>query len=148
LGFKSGMLLSADAVKTYILPQYRRIINLVHSKEKFFLWHFCGCIFEVMDDVIDLGIDAKHSNEDVIAPYDKWIDLYNDKIGLLGGVDVDILCQKTSRKIEDIVYNRGQEYRQAANGYALGSGNSIPNYVPAEGYLAMIEAAQKIRMSE
>ena len=40
---------------------------------------------------------------------------------------------------------RGTKYRRLARGYALGSGNSIPDYVPVEGYLAMIRAAQAIR---
>ena len=26
-----------------------------------------------MDDIIDFGIDAKHSNEDAIAPFETWI---------------------------------------------------------------------------
>ncbi len=46
--------------------------------------------------------------------------------------------------MEDVVA-KGTRFRRNAQGYALGSGNSIPEYVPAEGYLAMIEAAQKIR---
>jgi uroporphyrinogen decarboxylase len=35
-----------------------------------------------------------------------------------------------------------------AKGYALGSGNSIPDYVPVDGYLAMIEAARRVRKDE
>jgi hypothetical protein len=31
---------------------------------------------------------------------------------------------------------------------ALGSGNSIPAYVPVEGYLAMVRAAQALRAEE
>jgi len=46
------------------------------------------------------------------------------------------------------VFEKGSRFRAAANGYALGSGNSIPDYVPVDGYLAMIEAAKKIRKSE
>jgi uroporphyrinogen decarboxylase len=101
-----------------------------------------------MEDVIALGIDAKHSNEDIIAPFDDWIRLYGQRIGLLGGIDVDILCQKSPVEITEIVYEKGRRYRTSANGYALGSGNSIPEYVPVEGYLAMIEAAHKIRTEE
>lgn len=107
--------------------------------------HSCGKIFAIMDDVIALGIDAKHSNEDNIAPFDRWISLYGDRIGLLGGIDVDLLCLKTPAEIMDDVYEKGIRFRAAAQGYALGSGNSIPEYVPVEGYLAMIEAVQKIR---
>ena len=101
-----------------------------------------------MDDVIALGIGAKHSNEDAIAPFDEWIERYGDRIGLLGGIDVDILCQNTPDVIVDDVFEKGTRFRQAANGYALGSGNSIPDYVPVEGYMAMIEAAQMIRAYE
>jgi uroporphyrinogen decarboxylase len=98
-----------------------------------------------MDDVIALGINAKHSNEDIIAPFDQWVALYGDRIGLLGGIDVDLLCQKQPAEIIDEVFEKGKRFRAAARGYALGSGNSIPDYVPVEGYLAMIEAARKIR---
>jgi len=95
-----------------------------------------------MDDVIALGINAKHSNENAIAPYDQWISLYGDRIGLLGGFDVDLLCLNEPTEIVDIVFEKGSRFRAAANGYALGSGNSIPDYVPVDGYLAMIEAAK------
>ena len=43
------------------------------------------------------------------------------------------------------VVDQGTRYRAKANGFALGSGNSIPDYVPVDGYLAMIEAAKHIR---
>jgi uroporphyrinogen decarboxylase len=148
LGFKTSTLVSPTTIRAHILPQYKRVIDLVHASGHPFLWHSCGSIFAIMDDVIALGIDAKHSNEDVIAPYDKWISLYGDRIGLLGGIDVDTLCQKSPQEIVDEVVEKGQRFREAANGYALGSGNSIPDYVPVEGYLAMIEAAQQIRASE
>ena len=101
-----------------------------------------------MDDVIALGINAKHSNEDAIAPYDEWITRYNAHIGLLGGIDVDLLCQKAPAEITNDVYEKGRRFRAAARGYALGSGNSIPDYVPVDGYLAMIEGANRIRSEE
>ena len=101
-----------------------------------------------MDDAIALGIDAKHSNEDQIAPFDEWITRYNDRIGLLGEIDVDILCRKSPEEVFDLVVEKGLRFRNMARGYALGSGNSIPEYVPVEGYLAMLRAAQEIRDHE
>jgi len=98
-----------------------------------------------MEDVIALGIDAKHSNEDIIALFDYWIECYGDRIGLLGDIDVDLLCQQPPDEIRWQVYEKGQHFWAATRAYALGSGNSIPEYVLVEGYLAMIEAAQAIR---
>jgi uroporphyrinogen decarboxylase len=148
LGFKTSTLVSPRTIRQNILPQYKRVIDLIKGAGKPFLWHSCGKIFSIMDDVIDLGINAKHSNEDVIAPYEEWITRYGDRIGLLGGIDVDILCMKSTSDIFEDVFEKGTRYRAMAKGYALGSGNSIPEYVPADGYLAMIEAAHKIRELE
>ncbi|GAB4311639.1 MAG: hypothetical protein Kow0059_01810 [Candidatus Sumerlaeia bacterium] len=148
LGFKTGTLISPAAIRDHIIPQYRRVIGLIRGRGYPFLWHSCGCIFAVMDDVIALGINAKHSNEDIIAPYEDWIRRYGERIGLVGGIDVDILCQHRPDEVFEIVRERGRRYRSLARGYALGSGNSIPDYVPVEGYLAMIRAAQALRAED
>lgn len=148
LGFKTSTLISPRTIRQHILLQYQRVIELVKGASKPFLWHSCGRIFPIMEDMIALGIDAKHSNEDIIAPFDEWIARYGERIGLLGGIDVDLLCQKTPAAIVEQVFEKGRRFRVAARGYALGSGNSIPEYVPIEGYLAMIEGAQHIRLSE
>jgi uroporphyrinogen decarboxylase len=59
-----------------------------------------------------------------------------------------VLCRKEPAGITGEVYEKGRRFRAAAQGYALGSGNSIPDYVPVEGYLAMLEAARRIRADE
>ena len=144
LGFKSSLLTNPSTIKKQILPQYKRVIDLIHDAGLPFLWHSCGCIFEIMEDVIALGIDVKHSNEDAIAPFDRWIEDYGDRIGLLGGFDMDFLCEKSSDEVYEAVVEQGERFRNNAQGYALGSGNSIPDYVPVPNYLAMVRAAQTI----
>jgi len=67
---------------------------------------------------------------------------------LLGGIDLDLLCQETPAEIIEDVYAKGKRFRTAAQGFALGSGNSIPDYVPVDGYMAMIEGAKRIRSEE
>ncbi len=145
LGFKTGTLIQPAALRQHVFPQYRRVIDAVHAAGKPFLWHSCGHIFAVMEDAIAAGIDAKHSNEDIIAPFDRWIQQYGARIGLLGGVDLDLLCQQPPDQIVASVLERGARWRAAARGFALGSGNSIPDYVPVEGYLALLEGAQRLR---
>jgi uroporphyrinogen decarboxylase len=148
LGFKTSTLVSPAILREHVFPQYQRIIGLIKGAQKPFLWHSCGKIFSVMEDVIALGINAKHSNEDTIAPFDEWIARYGDRIGLLGGIDVDLLCQESPETISKTVLEKGRRFRDTACGYALGSGNSIPDYVPVEGYLAMIQSAQALRLED
>ena len=148
LGYKTSTMLSPDTIRAHILPQYKRVIDLVHAADKKFLLHSCGCIFDVMEDIIATGIDAKHSNEDQIAPFDKWINLYNNRIGLFGGIDVNTLCTKKYEEVYAEVLEKGTAFRNTARGYGIGSGNSIPGYVPVEGFQAMLDAVFEIRARE
>lgn len=145
LGYKTSTMLAPTTIRRFIIPQYKRVVDLVHGCGKKFLLHSCGCIFEVMEDLIALGIDAKHSNEDQIAPFEEWIDSYGDRIGLFGGIDVSSLCVNGHDDIYREVLDKGTRFRRKAKGYGIGSGNSIPEYVPVEGFMAMVEAVQEIR---
>lgn len=148
LGYKSSTLLEPDTIKTHILPQYKKIVSIVHGANKKFLLHSCGNIFNIMEDIIDCDIDAKHSNEDEIAPFEKWIELYSNRIGLFGGIDVNTLCLNKYDDVYKIVLEKGEKYRKSANGYGIGSGNSIAEYVPVEGFQAMIDAVKELRRIE
>lgn len=144
LGFKSTTLLPPGEIRALIIPQYQRIIGEVHAAGKPFLLHSCGCIFDVMEDLIRAGIDAKHSNEDQIAPFPVWVERYGSRIGNFGGIDTDAVCmlrgQEMYRYIEAVV-----KQSVGHGGFAFGSGNSIPDYVPVEGYLSMNKAVRTIR---
>ncbi len=59
---------------------------------------------------------------------------------MLGGLDLNILAAGTP----DEVRARTRQLIETCNPrgrYAIGSGNSIPSYIPVENYLAMIEEA-------
>ncbi len=145
LGYKSSTLLSEHDIKKLIIPQYKKIIAIVHSYQKPFLLHSCGCIFNVMEDIInEAKIDAKHSNEDAIAPFSEWTEKFGQKIGNFGGIDMDVLCQKTETQIRDYTLDILEKTAQC-RGVAYGSGNSIPDYVPVKGYLAMNKAIRQFR---
>jgi len=148
LGHKTSTLLEPDIIRQHIFPQYKKVIDLIHRSGKKFLLHSCGNIFPLMEDIINLGIDAKHSNEDQIAPFPVWIEKYSDRIGLFGGFDLNLLVLEKPETVCQTVLDRGIQYRKTAKGYGLGSGNSIPGYIPVDGFMAMIEAVKKIRRNE
>jgi uroporphyrinogen decarboxylase len=144
MGFKSTTLLSKESTKADILPMYKPIIDLVHSYNKPFLLHSCGNIFSVMDDIISTGINAKHSNEDQIALFPEWVTRYGDKIGNFGGIDVNVICNYDKSEMREYITDVFNQCK-GRGGFAFGSGNSIPDYVPMEGYLNMLEIVQEIQ---
>lgn len=145
LGFNTASLISTDDIVNLVLPQYRRVTDLVHGTGRPFLLHSCGNLFKVFEQIIDIArIDAKHSNEDSIAHFRTWVERYGDRIGNFGGIDTDVLCQKTPDEIRAYVLDC-LENVAGRGGIAFSSGNSIPDYVPTDGYLAMIEAVRDWR---
>jgi uroporphyrinogen decarboxylase len=141
MGFRTGTLISPDDLREFCLPWHERIAALVHSRGLPYFLHSCGNIEAVMPDLLSaVRVDGKHSFEDAILPVEKFQEKYGDRIAALGGLDVHILASATPegvrQKTRALIETCGQRGR-----YAIGSGNSIPSYVPAENYLAMIEEA-------
>ncbi|MEI8205448.1 MAG: uroporphyrinogen decarboxylase family protein [Kiritimatiellales bacterium] len=144
LGFRSSTLLRPDEIRKQIIPQYKRVIDLVHSYQKPFLLHSCGKIYDVMDDLIAAGINAKHSNEDAIDPFDVWVNRYGDRIGNFGGVEMNIMTINTPAEVKAYVYNLLEKV-SGHGGIAIGTGNQISSYTEPANWIAMTEAVREWR---
>ena len=140
-GFKTQTRLSPDSLREYVFPWHCRIVEAIHNAGKPAILHSCGYLEPVMDDIINvMKYDAKHSFEDNIYPVEQAYKELNGQIGILGGIDMDFLCRKTPEEI----YRRSKnmlELSSSKGGYALGSGNSIPEYIKYENFKAMTDAA-------
>jgi len=144
LGFRSSTLLQPDDIRKHIIPQYKRVIDLVHSHGKPFLLHSCGKIYDVMDDLISAGIDAKHSNEDAIDTFDVWVSRYGDRIGNFGGVEMNIMTLNTPDEVKAYVRALLPKV-EGRGGIAIGTGNQISFYTEPANFIAMTEAVREWR---
>lgn len=144
-GFKTQPMLSPADLRTYVFPWHRRIVAAIHAAGMPAILHSCGNPSEIMDDVVDgMEYDGRHSYEDTIQPVEQAYEQYGGRIAILGGIDVDFVVRSTP----DAVYQRSREMLERTagrGGYALGTGNSVPEYVPAENYAAMVWAAVESR---
>lgn len=140
-GFKTHTLFHPADMRRFVFPWHKRIVKTVHQAGKPAILHSCGYFEKVIEDVIeDMGFDARHSYEDSIMSVEDAYDRYHTRIALLGGIDLDFVCRSSPQEI----YQRSKAMlaRSASGGsYALGTGNSVPEYVPDENYLALIRAA-------
>jgi uroporphyrinogen decarboxylase len=143
-GFKTQPMLSPDDMRRYVVPWHKRIVEIAHKARKPAVMHVCGNIASLMDDIIDVvGYDGKHSYEDAIMPVEQAYAEYGQRIAIMGGIDMDFMTRSTPEE----VYKRSKAMieRTGCKGYALGTGNSVPEYIPDENYFAMIAAAIETR---
>jgi len=146
LGYKTGTLVSPKDMREFILPLHKRLAGIIHSYNKPCILHSCGNLTSIMEDIIDyVGIDAKHSYENVIMPVAEFAKLYKGRISVLGGFDVNRLIRSSQDEIR--IHTRFLLNELGCpGGYALGSGNSIPEYVPSSNYLTMLDEGWKARL--
>lgn len=139
-GFKTQSMFPIDLMEKFVYPCHKRIADMIHAKGKPMILHSCGYPVEVMDGIVDtIGYDGKHSYEDGIVPVEDAYERWHERVAILGGIDVDFMARSTP----EAIYQRAVkliEQTQSRGGYALGSGNSIPPFIPTENYLAMLRA--------
>jgi uroporphyrinogen decarboxylase len=143
IGFRTGTMISPEHLRQYVFPWWKRIAECIHEHGRLVLLHACGNLYQVMDDIIDdVKVDGKHSFEDTFLPVTEAKKQYGERITLLGGVDVDFLCRSSEEQVRAYVRNV-IDICGPGGGYALGTGNSVANYIPVQNYLAMLDEGRR-----
>lgn len=142
MGFKTATVFSPAVYRELLFPWHRRIVDAVHAAGKPVVLHSCGNVCEIIGDLVDIGWDGRHSYEDVIQPITEAKDLHGGRLSVLGGIDMDLLA----RGSEAAVRARVREvvaHCAPGGGFAVGSGNTVANYVPVANYIAMLDEAHR-----
>ena len=148
-GFNRQTMLSPADMRKYVFPWHKEIVRAAHAAGKPAVLHSCGCFNDIIDDLYDMGFDGRHSYEDNIMPVEQAYELFmggklpRGNMAVLGGIDLHFLCTSTPEEIK----RRSRDMLARASGrggYALGSGNSVPDFCPVENYLAMISVIDEV----
>jgi len=142
IAFTQGLLVSPDTLRQYLFPWLKKIGDLAKEARKPFMYHTDGVLWDVMEDILACGVDALHPIEPKAMDIAEVKRRYGERLCLIGNVDVDLLARGTPDEIRNRVRfniaNIGYN-----GGYCVGSGNSIPEYVKFENYLALLDAAKE-----
>jgi uroporphyrinogen decarboxylase len=145
LGFKTSTLISPDALRQHVFPWHKKYAALAHQHGGMFWFHSCGNLYRsgVIEDIIeDVQIDAFHSFQDVVLPVADFKARYGDRVATLGGADVDKMARMDEASLRE--YIRGILERCTPGGrFALGTGNSVANYIPVRNYRIMLEEGRR-----
>jgi uroporphyrinogen decarboxylase len=145
MGFNTSTMFSPSIMRRYVFPYQKKLAAIAHAHNMPFLLHSCGNLAGIMDDLIDdVKIDAKHSFEDAIQPVAAAKKQYGQRVALLGGIDMDVLCRYDEAHVRTYT-RRVIEACAPGGGWALGTGNTVANYIPLKNYLAMLDEGRNFR---
>ena len=138
IAYTNGLMMSPDVLGAYFFPWLKKIGDLAKKSNKPLLYHTDGVLWDVFDSIIECGVDAIHPIEPKAMDISDVKQKYGSKLCLLGHVDVDLLARGTEeevrKKVRENIENAGYN-----GGYCVGSGNSVPEYVNYNNYLAMLD---------
>ncbi len=108
VAYKNNMFFSPDYWRQYFKPWVKAIADYAHSKGLMVIYHGCGDVSKILDDYIEIGIDAMNPLE-AKANLDS-VDLrkkYGSKLGICGNSnmqvwetgDKDLIREEVLRKL-------------------------------------------------
>jgi uroporphyrinogen decarboxylase len=140
--FKTGTLMSRPQFERFVLPWLTRGVRAIHDAGGLCVKHTDGDIAEIVDLIVDTGVDAigplePAAGNDLVETRSA----YRDRVAVVGNIDVDLLSRGTvdevkasTRSLVDALSPMG--------GHVLSSGNTISASVRGECFRAMVEAAR------
>lgn len=144
MGYNHSTMISPDHLRQYVFPWQKKLVEIAHNYDLPMILHSCGNLEEVMDDIIDyVGFDAKHSFEDKIMPVAEAKRRYGHRIAILGGIDMHVLSSCSAGEVRDYTSKVIADCAPGG-GYALGTGNTVANYVPLDNFLAMLDIGRTL----
>jgi len=146
MGFTTSTMFSPDFYRSKIFPWHKKLAAAAHDKNQLYLLHACGKLDALMPDLInDVGIDGKHSYQNAHYDVIDYKKRYGNDIAILGGVDINLICRLDEESLRK--YVREILAACAPGGrYALGTGNSVTDYIPLSNYLAMLDEGSKFSL--
>jgi uroporphyrinogen decarboxylase len=144
LGFKTATLVAPVVLRELVFPWLKQCADLAHAHGKPFWLHSCGNLFAqgIIDDLIDdVGIDGFHSFQDEILPVAEFKARYGERVATLGGIDMDKLARLDPESLRAYIRTI-LETCMPGRRFALGSGNTIANYIPLENYGVLLEESR------
>lgn len=143
LGHKTGPLMRPELIDKLYGESYRRVSELVHSRNKKLIWHSCGNIYQLLDRFIEWGFDGIITMEPTAGmELGRVREQVGHKLVLIGNLDVSyLLVRGTRREVEDAV-KRAMHDAGRGGGYILSASHSHPS-VDGTRLQWMVEAAHK-----
>ena len=142
-GSQTDLLMAPEQFKEFFFPWIEKFASQAHQFNLQVVLHSCGSIYQIVDQLIDAGVDAIHpiqakaANMDAVYLSAK----FKGRITFIGGVDTqDILPNETPKQ----VYNEVIRIRkQLEDKIVIGPSHEVlMSNVPYENIKAMCDAAK------
>jgi uroporphyrinogen decarboxylase len=146
LGFQNGPIVSPDTYRELFKPSHKKFFRAIKDNTSAYLnYHCCGAISDLLDDLIEIGIDAVNPVQVAATGMDS-ADLaakFNGRVTFWGAIDTQfVMNHGTPEDVRAEVKRRFSDLAPGG-GYVLSAVHNLQPDVPLENILAMYNAANE-----
>jgi uroporphyrinogen decarboxylase len=142
LAFGNGPMISPQAFRDHVFPWYREMADRCHAKDRLFLMHSDGDLNELMEDIINCGVDVLQPIDPSCLDIVEFKQRYGDRVCMVGNVSNELLRSGTTAEVESRVKELLTKCGPGG-GYCVGSGNSVPDWAQFSNYMTMRDTTLK-----
>jgi len=145
LGMQHGLLFSPEMFRTFIKPRIKKLVDMTHNHGVKFLFHSCGAICPLIEDLIEIGVDILDPLQAAAEGMSPQVlkNEYGSRICLHGGICTQHLLPKATPEEVRAEVQRRIDILGAGGGYILAPCHVLQTDVPTENILAMSDAASE-----
>lgn len=145
LGVQDRLIISPQMWREIFKPRYKKIIDELHKNGMHFFIHSCGYIIELIEDMIEIGVDVIQIDQQLNMGIDKLTEKYAGRVCFFCPVDIQtVLINGTKEEIE-------QETKKLIRAFGAANGGFIAKTypqpedidIPEENMTYMCEAFKK-----
>ncbi len=142
LGHQTQSMISPAIFREFLLPYYRRIGRTLRECGMHFWLHSCGNNSELMDDLIDAGVDVFHPVQKHTMDERETAERFGGRISFLAGIDVQhVLQERDPEGVRAEVRFLIDTFDRPEGGMGLAAGNGIVAGTPLENIRAFLDEA-------
>jgi uroporphyrinogen decarboxylase len=142
-GSQTGLMIAPDLWRRFFKPHYAAVFAEVHRLGMDVLFHSCGNVTDIVDDLIDAGMDVLDPVQPGAMDIDRLARQFGGRVAFSGAIDVQhLLCYGSPTEIKDAVCRIIDMIGRPFGGsLLLGPANVMTPETPFENLEALFEAA-------
>ncbi len=145
VGTQRGMMISPEVWRNVIKPYLRKLIKAFHEMSVKVMYHSCGSIIPIIEDLIEIGVDVLEPLQPKADGMDPAFlkSKYGDRLCFHGGIDEQDLLphgspEQVKQEVEQTCKTLGRN-----GGYIVMAAHAFQPDIPCENIVAMYEAVDK-----
>ena len=119
MGMQHALFFSPKCFRELLKPFYRKLAEAVHDAGMYFFVHSCGLVYDIIDDLIDAGVDVLQFDQSELSGSRVLAENFGDRVTIYSPVDI----QKIMPTNDPAVIERGA--REMAENFRRAGGSFI-----------------------